>query len=425
MLRVAGDWVASSIRIRLGSLAAVLTGAVVLSAAATPASATVQLGVFTPGAPASAGALAEYAALVGRQPDIVMWFRGFGQPLMETRETTSLRATGQTPMVTWEPNKQSLSQIASGEYDAYLHESAAVAKSWGGPLLVRFAHEMNGNWYPWGAGAIPAYTYLAAWYHIVSLFRGDGATNVSWVWSPYVEVGTRFPLAAYYPGDDWVDYIGLDGYNWGRVRGRWQDLDTVFSASYSTVTSFSSRPVILSETASTESGGDKAEWIRVGFMSTIPERFPRVTAVVWFNKNQETDWRIDSSQASLDAYRAVVDCWIYGGAGPCPGVPGRRGRKRNLVCSLRVSRRVTRVRLAGSVSFCLSAPARVRIVVAPRGHIGPRAAIVRRGRSGHNRVPLLQILRHRGFRAGRYRLVVAASDGRGLSHRRVARFRIV
>jgi hypothetical protein len=404
----------------------VLAGAVALGAAATPASATIQLGVYTPGAPANEGALAEYAAMVGRQPDIVMWFRNFGQPLMERREMTSLRATGQTPMVTWEPNKQSLSQIASGEYDAYLHESAAIARSWGGQLLVRFAHEMNGNWYPWGAGTALPYTYLAAWRHIVSLFREDGATNVGWVWSPYVEVGTRFPLAAYYPGDDWVDYIGLDGYNWGRVRGRWQDLAAVFSTSYSTVTSLSSRPVILSETASTENGGDKAEWIRTGFMTTIPENFPRVTAVVWFNQIQETDWRINSSQASLDAYRAVVNCWMYGGGGPCPDALDRhRGRNRNLVCSLHVSRRVTRGRLAGSVSYCLSAPARVRIVIAPRGHIGPRASIVRRGRSGHNRVPLLQILRHRRFKAGRYRVMVTARDGRGLSHRRVTRFRIV
>src|SRR6266516_175718 len=82
--------------------------------------------------------------MVGRQPDIVMWYRNFGRPLLDSSKITNLRATGQTPMVTWEPHNQSLSGIASGRYDSYLHESARIAKSWGGTQMGRFAHGMNG-----------------------------------------------------------------------------------------------------------------------------------------------------------------------------------------------------------------------------------------------------------------------------------------
>ena len=84
---------------------------------------------------------------------------------------------------------------------------------------------------------------------------------------------------------------------------------------YSVVTQLSTKPVIITETSSSETGGEKAAWIRSGFMTTIPQSFPRVSAVVWFNKAQEDNWSIDSSQSSLEAYRAVVNCSIYGGNG--------------------------------------------------------------------------------------------------------------
>ncbi len=305
--------------------------AVPASAAAAP----IQLGAYTPGAPASASALSEYDSMVGRQPDIVMWYRDFPQPLLYSNEVANLRATGQTPMITWEPYEQSLSAIASGAYDSYLRESAQVAKNWGSTVMIRFAHEMNGNWYPWGSGKTSPETFIAAWRHVVSIFRSEGATNVKWVWSPNVQEGAKYPISPYFPGDEWVDDIGLDGYNWGSIPGEsWRSMGEVFAASYSIVTQLSTKPVIITETSSSETGGEKAAWIRSGFMTTIPQSFPRVSAVVWFNKAQEDNWSIDSSQSSLEAYRAVVNCSIYGGTGACEGAtptspdsPARSGRR--------------------------------------------------------------------------------------------------
>lgn len=411
------------------ALASCLVLAALGAGAALPAtaSATIQLGAYTPGAPANAQALSEYASMVGRQPDIVMWYRDFPQPLLYSNEISNLRATGQAPMITWEPYEQSLSGIAAGAYDSYLRESAQIAKSWGGPLMIRFAHEMNGTWYPWAGSNTSPETFIAAWRHVVSIFRAEGAGNVKWVWSPNVQEGSKYPISPYFPGDEWVDYVGLDGYNWGSAEGRWQSLREVLASSYATVTQLSSRPVIVAETSSSETGGDKAAWIRNGFMSELPQSLPRVSAVIWFDKVQEQDWRINSSRASLDAYRAVVACSIYGGTGPCqPGTTesSRSGKKKLTVRSVRVPHRVG-VRLTGAVSYDLSQAARVSIKVVPRGHLAGGVVRIRRSRAGHNEVPLVRLVRRRRLPVGRYRIVIVARSGGQRSAPHTAHFRVV
>jgi hypothetical protein len=389
---------------------------------ATPASASahVQLGAYTPGAPANARALDAYAEMVGRKPDIVMWYREFSRPLMEDEEIANLRATGQTPLVTWEPHAASLLDIASGAYDTYLHESAAIAKAWGGPLMLRFAHEMNGGWYSWGTGAGPPALYVAAWQHIVSLFRADGATNVSWVWSPYVLAAGKYEIAPYFPGDEWVDYVALDGYNWGTPRGAWQSMRTVFGASYSLIDELSSKPVIIAETGSSETGGDKAAWIRNAFMSTIPQSFPRVVAVLWFNEDREDDWRVNSSPAALAAYREVVGCSIYGGSGPCEG----GGETPLTVKAVRVPPLLNGV-VRGSISYALSAPALVQIKVVPLRRSTRMVSILHRSRAGRNRVPLARIFHRRHLHVGRYRVVISARNQHDRSRHRAVHFRVV
>jgi hypothetical protein len=418
--------VTSSIRRRLALLAAVLA---VAAAGALPASAsaTIQLGVYTPGAPANAQALSDYAAMVGRQPDIVMSYRDFDLPLLYSNEISNLRATGQTPMISWEPY-QSLSEIASGAYDSYLHEQAKLAKSWGSTLMIRFGHEMNGTWYAWSGSPE---SFVAAWRHVVSVFRADGVTNVKWVFSPNIQEGSKYPISPYFPGDEWVDYVGLDGYNWGTATSwsHWESLQSVFATSYSVITQLSTKPVIITETSSSEAGGEKAAWIRDGFMSAIPQSFPRVTAVVWFNRTQEDDWRINSSQASLDAYRAVVNCSIYGGAGPCEGASegtGKKKRRKKLaVRSVRVTHRVPSS-VSGAVSYGLTQTARVRIEIVPRGHAARRFKITRRSKVGRNRIPLERLVRRHRLRAGKYRVVVIARNGEGQRSRpRKTHFRVV
>jgi glycosyl hydrolase family 26 len=395
--------------------------------AAVPAatSATIKLGVFNRGAPANDETVAHYTAAVGRQPDIVLWYHDFDDSLLTSWEISTLKAAGQSPMVTWEPYDQSLSGIANGNYDSYLLKSARIARSWGGELMIRFAHEMNGYWYPWTDS--PS-AYVAAWRHIVTVFREVGATNVRWVWAPNVDRTGSMPFSAYFPGESWVDYIGLDGYNWGATPGnRWSSLKKVFASSYTEITQLSAKPLFITETSSSEVGGDKAAWIRTGFMATIPQTFPRVVGVIWFNMNKEDKWRIDSSQAALDAYREVVNCSIYGGGGPCdPGSPEGQVSVESLHVTPRV--KVPAKRPRGTVSYRLSHWAKVRIEIQlRRGHgFVRRVATVRGSHAGRTRLPLRRLIGSRRLCAGSYRVTIRARGENGQRSRpRRAHFRVI
>jgi Glycosyl hydrolase family 26 len=309
----------------LVAAALVVLSAALLAGPASAAGAPIKLGVYTAaqgqlGAPEDAAWLDNYAATVGRNPDIVMDYSNVTDPLLTQREISNLQARGETPLVTWQLFQSgysgptmSLDDLAAGNYDSYLHKAAALAKTLPFEVMIRFGHEMNGDWYGWSGNPSG---YVNAWRHVVSVFRQDGATNVKWVWSPNVEYNGSYPFASYFPGDSWVDYVALDGYNWGTAGqgpNRWESLYEVFASSYAKITQLSSKPVIFAETSSSEAGGNKADWIRDGFLKTIPQKFPRVAAVLWFDRNAEEDWRINTSSASLAAYREVVASTLYGG----------------------------------------------------------------------------------------------------------------
>ncbi len=288
----------------------------------------IKLGTYTPYAPGNGKILDEYAEMVGRQPDIVLYYKDFFMPLMEEDQIANLKARGETPMITWEPAQPTsgfpdanLADIASGKYDSTIQQAARLVRSYSSEVMIRFGHEMNISASLWGPGkdGNVGNTFVEAWQHIVSIFRQEGATNAKWVWSPNVDWG-GVPFTQYFPGDSWVDYVALDGYNWGAFGTEiWQNMSHLFSDSYRAITQLSSKPVIFAETSSGENGGSKAEWIREGFLHTIPEEFPRVYAVVWFNADAEEDWRINTSPSALQAYREVVSSSLYGGPDPAPG----------------------------------------------------------------------------------------------------------
>jgi beta-mannanase len=175
-------------------------------------------------------------------------------------------------------------------------------------MLVRFAHEMNGTWYPWGAlkdDNRPA-DYIAAWRRVVRIFRAEGARNVRWVWSPNIEYGLP-PARRYFPGDRWVDWVALDGFNWGRsLPSGWRTMRETFEASYRNMVRLSRKPIMIAETGTAQSGGNRARWITSGFMRDIPRYMPRIRAIVWFNWRAQLDWRIETSGSALRAYRRVA-----------------------------------------------------------------------------------------------------------------------
>lgn len=194
----------------------------------------------------------------------------------------------------------SLDKIAAGEFDDYIRQWAKDSKAYGKRYYMRFAHEMNGDWYPWGQK--PS-AYVKAWRHVHGIFRQEGATNVVWVWSPNnTPAGT---LNQYYPGDAYVDWVGLDGYNWGESQSwsNWQSFAQVFGPTYRETARITAKPLMIAETASTEVGDNKARWIRD--MASSLANFPRIKALVWFDIDKETDWRVNSSARALRAFRDI------------------------------------------------------------------------------------------------------------------------
>ncbi len=238
------------------------------------------------------------------------------------------------PLITWMPygNGNPMVEYIEGQHDALVQAEAQKAKALGVPIFMRWGHEMNGNWYPWsgsdngeagdgddgGAGAgdagpvIPSSgpaKYVAAWRHVHDIFVQEGASNVIWVWTPNVSDVPQIPWnhwTEYYPGDAYVDWVGIDVYNWGTSSSCciWTTFAALMTGSpyqdYS-----SSKPIILPEMASTEVGGSKSMWIDA-MRQNLETEFQDVHAIVWFDINKETDWQIDSSPSSLAAFQALA-----------------------------------------------------------------------------------------------------------------------
>ncbi len=300
--------------------------------ASPPPPAPLVLGAFIPDARGDARAILTFATHLGTAPRAVMWYQDWTDPEARAFNAGQMDAVyihGAVPVVTWEPwdatagpNQPvyALRRILAGSYDGYVREWARAAALWQRPFYLRFAHEMNGTGYPWTPtmnGNTPQ-EYVATWRHLHDIFRQEGATNVRWVWSPTVSAPGTSPLAPLYPGDAYVDWVGLDGYNWGTSQpwSHWSDFTAIFAASYHDLAALTTKPMMIAETASAEAGGDKAHWITQGLLVDIPTRFPRIRAVMWFNEAKETDWHIDSSPATLAAFRTVARSPLYQGVMP-------------------------------------------------------------------------------------------------------------
>lgn len=310
-----------AIRLVVGGLLGALCLAVVSPAEArrtttTKPTRTGELGLAVPGWPADTGYLDSLVSRLGHTPDQLTYYAAWATVADFPFTYPGAGVTRPTVELVWEPwdpaagtdqPAYSLDTIASGAHDAYLRRWAAEIQAYQLPVNIRLAHEMNGSWYPWSEqvnGNGPG-DYAAAWRHVVDVFRAAGVTNVRWVWAPNVEYPGSTGLAALYPGDAYVDRLGVDGYNWGTTQSwsSWQSFGQVFGPTVSALRSLApNRPIYVTETASTEVGGSKSAWI--SDMWKWLDAHPEVRGISWFSFDKETDWRIDSSKRSLDAFRA-------------------------------------------------------------------------------------------------------------------------
>jgi Glycosyl hydrolase family 26 len=221
------------------------------------------------------------------------------------------RAHGRIPLVTWQGADPD--RIARGSLDRVIRDRARRVRAFGAPIFVRFAAEMNGLWSPMNASRTqrdPS-RYVAAWRHVVDVFRDAGASNAVFVWCPNA---VDDPAADwnhwtnYYPGDGYVDWVGIDGYNWGD-RGPWSPWESFGAIMQGVYDDYAGRkPIMIAETSSVESSSDpsaKASWIAAAGDWT--KSHPAVAALVWFDTRKERNWRVDSSSPTRAAYRRLAN----------------------------------------------------------------------------------------------------------------------
>jgi hypothetical protein len=234
-----------------------------------------------------------------------------------------IRDHGAIPFFSWasqsipsspsEPDFE-LSDVLAGDYDAYIREFATAAGEWGHPFFLRFNWEMNGNWFPWSEGIngnAPGES-VAVWRHVHDIFAAAGADNATWVWCPHVDPGDRFQdLGSLYPGDGYVDWTCLDGYNWGSdgtKQAGWIEFDRLFRSSYEEVVGqiAPGKPMIVGEVGASERGGSKASWI-ADALDRVTGEYPQIRGLLWFEKlDDEMDWPIETSPGATAAFAAGI-----------------------------------------------------------------------------------------------------------------------
>jgi hypothetical protein len=314
------------------------------------------VGVYVPGVPSRMASLNALESRITMTPAVVNYFQSTEQPFTSSAAHNAI-SHGSTPLITLElwdhhgrPSQPaySLKAITGGSQDRYLTQYARDAKAFGHPVWIRLFHEMNGDWnYPWSGnlnGNTPS-DFGPAWRHVWAIFQREGATNVKFVWCPNAESRPNTSanaIGAYWPGDEYVDFIALDGYNWGTTlkNVKWRSFDRVFSSAYSQVVEYR-KPIFIAETSCVPMGGDKAAWISDMF-DVIPRQYPLICGVSWFNGHTTRDWRIESSPSSTQAFRLGVANGRYS-----PGFTLRTARSS-------LSIRTTRTRPKRGQAFTLS-----------------------------------------------------------------------
>ena len=292
--------------VAIAAVAVIFAGARLLSApvrppavhARLPASPASYLGVYEGGGPPSLAAIDGFAQAAGHQPNLAGYFSGWAERF-QTSYALSVRRRGMIPFVQIDPSFASVAGIASGAYDGYLRAYANSVRSYGYGVVIGFGHEMNAPWYSWGYGHVPPATFVAAWRHIVTLFRGQGADNVTWLWTINADVAGSGPIAQWWPGAQYVTWVGIDGFYYRQS----DTFETVFAPTIDQVRTFTSKPVLLSETAV---GPKAGQFVKIGDLFR-GMRQDHMLGLVWFDVRQDDgvlhqDWRIEDNRAAEAAF---------------------------------------------------------------------------------------------------------------------------
>lgn len=205
-----------------------------------------------------------------------------------------------------EPNGVPLPDITAGRSDGYLRSFATAVRRYGHQVILGLAPEMNGNWYTWGAGHTAPAAWVAAWRHVVGVFRQAGAANVTWLWTVSSINAAGAPLDQWWPGASYVNWVGIDGYYYRPAA----TFASVFGTTIREVRTFTRAPVLISETA-TGPSPEEANQISGLFKGV---RADHLRGAVWFDMGQHDgayhlDWRLEDNPAALAAFRTAAKRW--------------------------------------------------------------------------------------------------------------------
>jgi mannan endo-1,4-beta-mannosidase len=215
-----------------------------------PADSGSYLGVYASDTPGSYAGVKEFTSEIGSRPDVVMYYSGWYEPF-QTGFATEVADNGAVPLVQMDPDGISVAAIASGRYDGYLSAYAEAVRAYRHPVILSFGHEMNGSWSSWGYQNTSPKDFVAAWRHIVTVFRALGASNVTWLWTVNIINDTargRIPSPApWWPGDSYVTWVGIDGYY---LKSSWQ-FAPLFGPTIAQVHALTHAPILIAETGAT------------------------------------------------------------------------------------------------------------------------------------------------------------------------------
>ena len=261
------------------------------------------LGLYPDGVPGSYAGVTAFTAATGVKPNVVPYYSGWLEPFQAAFAATATQH-GAVPLVQMDPTNISLAAIASGQYDGYLKTYAAAVRAFNHPVIFSFGHEMNGGWYSWGYRQTSAAVFVAAWRHIVNLFRALGANNVSWLWTvnvlhPYYRIHVPSPVR-WWPGSSYVTWVGIDGY----YSNSSFTFASLFGPTIAAVRELTKAPILIAETAAASAAGQPAK---------IADLFAGVhlyglLGFVWFDSIHLEDWRI-LSPAAIAAFRHGAEAY--------------------------------------------------------------------------------------------------------------------
>ncbi|MDF3140759.1 MULTISPECIES: glycosyl hydrolase [unclassified Streptomyces] len=257
-------------------------------------------GAAVDGAPISMKGVDTYTKMVGKQPNLIEYYAAWGDGFDATGVRNAWREGAMT-LMSWEPFDTPIADIAAGKSDAYIKEYATAVRKLNLPVVISFADEFNGHWEKWGTKNVTPKDYVAAWRHLHETFIDVGASNVIWAWSPNIVNPVKsVKLKPYYPGDAYVDWVGLIGY-WTIAEDN--AFDSVFGATRDQVRTFTKKPMILLETAAMAGERRRAD-IRNLFAGVAAD--DDMLGFVWFNHKKRADWRLEASPLALKEFKRLA-----------------------------------------------------------------------------------------------------------------------